>query len=104
MATWRRSRRRPCDEWITYTAVALKDGKAKFLDLTGKVVNVSRSGLCFLTKYPLKAGHVLEFKKRVLNYSHGVVIWIRSFGGFYLAGTQFIGQDGVASTSGQQVR
>jgi len=76
---------------IDYTTVALKDGKARFLDLTGKVVNVSRTGLCFLTKYPLKAGHVLEFKKRVLNYSHGVVIWIRNFGGLYVAGTRFMG-------------
>jgi len=91
LAAWRRSRRRPCDESIDYTTVAFEDGKAKFLNLTGKVVNVSKTGLCFLTKYPLKAGHVLEFKKRVFHYSHGVVIWIRKLGGLYLNGTRFIG-------------
>jgi hypothetical protein len=91
LAKGRESVRKTCHESINYTAVVLRDGKARFLDLTGRVVNVSKTGLCLLTKYPLKAGHVLEFRTRVLNYSHGVVIWIKNLGGLYLTGTRFIG-------------
>jgi hypothetical protein len=91
LAEGRKSLRKTSRGSINYTAVALKDGKARFLDLTGKVVNVSKTGLCFLTKYPLRTGHVLEFKGHVLNCSHAVVVWIRNHGGLYLAGTRFIG-------------
>lgn len=87
MAPERHADRVICHELIEYTVVVLNDGKLKFLDLTGKVVNKSKKGLCFLTKYPLKSGSVLEFKDAALECSQGVVMWIRNIGGIYMAGT-----------------
>lgn len=92
MAPERISRRRPCHELLDYTVVVLKDGKLKFLDLTGKAVNVSRNGLCFVTKYPLRSGCVLEFRNRFLRRSRGVVMWIKNIGGLYMAGAKLIGK------------
>ncbi len=82
--------RMPYRKLIEYTIVTLKDGKLKFLDLTGKVLSVSANTLCFFTKYPLKAGCVLEFRNKISQSRHGVVIWIRRVGGFYVAGTRLI--------------
>lgn len=82
--------RKPYHELLHYTIVVLKDGKLKFLDLTGKAINISKNGICFFTRYPLKSGHVLEFKNQISDYSHGVVMWIREFGGIYMAGARLI--------------
>ncbi|MHB8883018.1 MAG: PilZ domain-containing protein [Thermodesulfovibrionales bacterium] len=90
MAAERSSDRTPFHALISYTVVVLKDGRLKFLDLTGKAINISRTGLCFVTRYPLKTGYVLEFKHRVRESSHGVVMWIRNLGSCYIAGTQLI--------------
>ena len=94
MAAERRYDRKKSQELIRYTAIALKDGKVRFMDLTGKVVDKSRNGICFITRYPLRSGYVVEFKKQILESSHGVVMWIKKFGGFYLAGTRLIRKGG----------
>ncbi len=90
MSAERDSDRSACHEFVEYTVVTLKDGKLKFLNLTGKVINKSKTGLCFITRYPLKSGYVLEFKSQLLQRSQGVVMWIKNIGGIYMAGTQLI--------------
>jgi hypothetical protein len=90
MPAERNSDRSACHELVEYTVVILKDGKLKFLDLTGKMINKSKTGFCFITRYPLKSGYVLEFKSEVLQRSQGVVMWIKNIGGIYMAGTQLI--------------
>ncbi|TAN42425.1 MAG: hypothetical protein EPN25_03020 [Nitrospirae bacterium] len=90
MASDRSSDRKPFHALISYTVVVLKDGRLKFLDLTGKAINISRNGLCLITRYPLKTGYVLEFKHQVRESSHGVVLWIRNLGNYYIAGTRLI--------------
>lgn len=93
MPAVRNSDRSACHELVEYTVVTLKDGKLKFLDLTGKVINKSKTGLCFITRYPLKSGYVLEFKSQILQRSQGIVMWIKNIGGIYMAGAQLIGKD-----------
>ena len=90
MSVERKHYRKPCHEFIRYTAVVLQDGKVRFLDLTGKALNKSKNGLCFMTRYPLRIGLVLEFKNQVLECSNGVVVWIRNLGGCYVAGTRLL--------------
>jgi hypothetical protein len=87
--------RMPSRKLIEYTIVVLKDGRLKFMDLTGRAINISANGLCFFTKYPLKAGCVVEFKDKVLQAKHGVVMWIRRIGGFYIAGTRLIRRNAI---------
>ncbi|MBI5102427.1 MAG: hypothetical protein HZB33_11400 [Nitrospirae bacterium] len=95
MAIEKRNYRNPCHELIRYTAVVLQDGKVKFLDLTGTAINKSKNGLCFITRYPLRTGLVLEFKNQLVDCSHGVVVWIRNLGGCYMAGTRLFPKDSL---------
>ncbi|MBA4374314.1 MAG: hypothetical protein C0402_15795 [Thermodesulfovibrio sp.] len=90
MPAERNSDRSACHELVEYTVVTLKDGKLRFLDLTGRAINRSKTGLCFITRYPLKSGYVLEFRGKVLQRSQGIVMWIRNIGGIYMAGTRLI--------------
>ena len=92
MTDERNSDRSPCHELVEYTIVVFKNGKPRFLDLTGKIINKSRSGFCFITRYPLKSGHVLAFRSQVFQHCHGVVMWIKNIGGIYMAGTQLVGK------------
>ncbi len=84
------SDRMACHDLIEYTVVALKDGHLKFLELSGKAINKAKNGLCFVTRYPLQSGSVLEFRNSILRRSQGVVMWIKDIGGIYMAGTQLI--------------
>ncbi len=93
MGAERKSGRIPYHKLFEYTAVVFKDGKLRFLDLTGKLINISTNGVCFLTRYPLKTGAVIEFKNKVLECSQGVVMWIRRLGGIYMAGTKLLRKD-----------
>jgi hypothetical protein len=80
----------PDSRVIRYTAIVLKDGRLRFLELTGRLVNISANGLCFLTRYPLERGHVIEFRKKMLQCTHGVVMWIKRAGSAYLAGARLM--------------
>jgi hypothetical protein len=82
--------RRGCCEIIEFTVAVLNDNKIRFIDLTGQAISISKNGLCFITRYPLKSGHVLKFKKSVGHYGHGVVLWIRELGDQYIAGAELI--------------
>jgi hypothetical protein len=95
MVTEKRAERSTFRGLIRYTVVVFEGGKLKFLDLTGKAFNISKNGICFVTRYPLQAGSVIEFKNQVLHHSQGVVMWIKKRGGMYLAGTRLIGKDGT---------
>jgi hypothetical protein len=51
---------------------------------------MSRNGLCFITRYPLKSGHVLKFKNSMGRHGHGIVLWIRELGDQYIAGAELV--------------
>ena len=78
-------------KFLRFTAVVLKGGKVKFLELSGHLISKAKDSLCFLTRYPLSTGHVLEFREAGLNYTRGVVVWIRRLGCFYMTGARLIG-------------
>jgi hypothetical protein len=80
--------RKGCCEVIEFTVAVLNDNKIRFIDLTGRAINMSRNGLCFITRYPLRSGHVLKFKKSMGRYGHGTVLWIRELGDQYIAGAE----------------
>ena len=82
--------RKRCFEVIEFTVAVLNDNKIRFIDLTGRAINISKNGLCFITRYPLKSGHVLKFKKSVDRYGHAVVLWIRELGDQYIAGVELV--------------
>ncbi len=82
--------RKGCCEVIEFSVAVLNDNKIRIIDLTGRAINVSRNGLCFITHYPLKAGHVLKFKTSMGRYRHGIVLWIKELGDDYIAGAELI--------------
>jgi hypothetical protein len=86
----RKSKKLQYHKLLQYTVVVLKDGKLKFLDLTGKIIDISANSVCFLTRYPLKTGSVIDFKNKVFQCSQGVVMRIRHLGNVYVAGTKLI--------------
>ena len=90
MGKKRGTARKGCGEIIEFTVAVLNDNKIRFIDLTGRAINISKNGCCFITRYPLRSGHVLKFKKGMGRYGHGIVMWIRELGDHYIAGTELI--------------
>jgi hypothetical protein len=95
MSAEKTSDRIPYHKLIEFTVVTLKDGKLRFIDLTGKAVNISASGLCFFTRYPLKAGCIVEFKDKVLQCRRAVVVWMKRAGDMYIIGARLLAADGL---------
>ena len=90
MEKTRGTARKGCCEVIEFTVAVLNDNKIRFIELTGRAINISKNGCCFITRYPLRSGHVLKFKKSVGRYGHGIVMWIRELGDQYIAGAELI--------------
>jgi len=82
--------RKGCCEIIEFTVAVFHGNKIRCIDLTGRAINMSKNGLCFITRYPLKSGHVLKFKSSVGQYGHGVVLWIKELGDQYVAGAKLV--------------
>lgn len=57
------------------------------LSLYGEIIDISASGLCITTEYPLEPGHVLSFGDRGLT---GIVKWGVKFDNSYRFGIKFI--------------
>jgi hypothetical protein len=81
---------KPYQKLIMYTVVVLKDRKLKFLDLTGKAFKISKTRMCFFTKYPLQMGNVIDFRNRAFHCSHGIIMWVKKLGDIYLASARLI--------------
>lgn len=78
--------RKGCSEILEFTVAVFNDNRLRFMDLSGMAINMSRNGICFITRYPLRSGHVLKFKKSIGQHSNGVVMWIKDLGDQYIAG------------------
>jgi|GEM_PF-4099869 len=86
----RSSERKGCCEVIEFTVAVLNDNRVRFIDLTGRAINMSKEGLCFITRYPLRSGYVLKFKHDIGEYGEGLVMWIKELGDQYIAGARLI--------------
>lgn len=92
MGQERRDIRKRCTEILEFTVAVFDDNRLRFIDLSGLAINMSRNGVCFITRYPLKSGHVIKFKKSIGHYGHGVVMWIQDLGDRYIAGASLVGK------------
>ncbi len=88
--------RKGCAEILDFTVAVFDDNRLRFIELSGFAINMSKSGVCFITRYPLRSGHVLKFKKSIGLYGHGVVMWIKDLGDRYIAGASLVGKAAVA--------
>jgi len=88
--------RKGCSEMLEFTVAVFNDNRLRFIDLSGLAINRSRDGICFITHYPLKSGHVLKFKKSVGRYGHCVVMWIKDLGDRYVAGASLVDETALA--------
>ena len=89
--------RKGCAEILEFTVAVFNDNRLRFMDLSGMAINMSRNGVCFITRYPLRSGHVLKFKKSIDQHSHGVVMWIKDLGDQYIVGTSLgVGEAALA--------
>lgn len=97
----RGSSRDRCDELLKFTAAVLSERAIRFVVLTGRAVNMSKSGLCFVTRYPLKSGSVLKFRNSAGRYCHCIVLWIRRLGDQYIAGAEVVDEVSASQLAGQ---
>jgi hypothetical protein len=89
--------RKGCAEILEFTVAVFNDNRLRFMDLSGMAINMSRNGICFITRYPLRSGHVLKFKKSIDQHSHGVVMWIKDLGDQYIVGASLgVGEAALA--------
>jgi hypothetical protein len=88
--------RKGCAEILEFTVAVLDENRLRFIDLSGLAINMSKNGVCFITRYPLRSGHVLKFKKSIGRYGHGVVMWIQDLGDRYIAGASLVGKAALA--------
>lgn len=88
--------RKGCFEVLEFTVAVFNDNKLRFIDLSGLAINMSKSGICFITRYPLNSGHVLKFKKSIGQYGHGVIMWIKDLGDQYIAGASLVDETALA--------
>ena len=88
--------RKGCYEVLEFTVAVLNDNRLRFIDLSGLAINMSKNGVCFVTRYPLKSGHVLKLRKSIGRYGHGVVMWIKDLGDQYIAGASLVDEASLA--------
>lgn len=88
--------RRGCAEILEFTVAVFHNNRLRFIDLSGLAINMSKTGVCFITHYPLRSGHVIKLKKSIGLYGHGVVMWIKDLGDRYIAGASLVEEDSLA--------
>lgn len=86
----RQFERRPYEETITYSLVAFESDKEKTLNLNGKSVDISDSGIGIETDYPLAPGHMLWFGNG-MKHNTGLVRWSTRVNGNYRVGIKLDG-------------
>jgi hypothetical protein len=96
MQTEQRDVRKGCSELLEFTVAVFNNNRLRFIDLSGLAINRSKSGICFITHYPLRSGHVIKFKKGIGHYGHGVVMWIKDLGDRYVAGASLVEEAALA--------
>ncbi len=88
----RRFERRPFSEVIAYSLSVKEDRKRKWIDLSGKALNISEAGICIETDYPLTPGNMLWFKNG-LSKTAGFVRWSAPYNGSFRAGIELDGKN-----------
>jgi len=88
--------REACSEILDFTVAVFNNNRLRFVDMSGLAINMSSSGLCLITRSPLKSGHVIKFKKSVGRYGHAVVMWIKDLGDRYIVGASLVDEGALA--------
>lgn len=91
-----RNVRKGCSEILEFTVAVFNNNRLRFIDLSGLAINRSKNGICFITRYPLRSGHVIKFKKGIDRCGHGVVVWIKDLGDRYIAGASLVDEAALA--------
>ncbi|MBI5849389.1 MAG: hypothetical protein HZB31_15835 [Nitrospirae bacterium] len=90
MGLEQRDVRKGCSEILEFTVAVFNNNRLRFVDLSGLAINRSKNGICFITRYPLRSGHVIKFRKNMGRYGHGVIMWIKDLGDRYIAGASLV--------------
>lgn len=88
----RRFERKPYSEVIAYSLGVKEDKKRKWIDLTGRAINISEAGICIETEYPLTPGHMLWFNNGLDNKA-GFVRWSARYDDKFRAGIELDGNN-----------
>lgn len=95
----RRSERRPYDGTVDFSLLVLDCEEFKKVDLSGRGINISETGIALKTDYPLTPGHVVEFKNAA-GYKAGIVKWsMMADGDSCKAGIRFMEHYDAAQSS-----
>jgi cyclopropane fatty-acyl-phospholipid synthase-like methyltransferase len=87
----RRYERRPCSQTIDYSLSISESKERKWLNLKGKAVDISESGIGIETDYPLAPGHMLWFNGGIEEKA-GFVKWCVKLDDGYRAGIELDGK------------
>lgn len=86
----RSAERKSYNKPVSFTLLVLEHDTMKSLELNGIGVDISRTGMCVGTEYPLCPGHILEFNNG-MGLKTGIVAWSRVMpDNSYRAGVRFI--------------
>lgn len=83
----RRYERKPSSQTIDYSLSVSEDRERKWLNLKGKAVDISDTGIGIQTDYPLAPGHMLWFNRGVEEKA-GFVRWCMKLDNEYRAGIE----------------
>lgn len=90
----RRSKRQVIDKTANYTVTVIELGNPISLPLKGDIIDLSESGLCLKTYYPLEPGHLLTFQSGLDHGESrkGIVRWsiLTDDSYMYRVGIEFI--------------
>ncbi len=83
--------RRPYSQSIDYSLSISKSNKRKWLNLKGKAFDISETGICIQTDYPLAPGHMLWFNGGIEEKA-GFVRWSTKIDNEYRVGIELDGR------------
>jgi len=87
----RQFERRPYSKTIDFSISALESKERKWLNLKGKAIDISESGIGIQTDYPLAPGHMLWFNEGIENKA-GFVRWCVQLDNDYRVGIKLDGK------------
>ncbi len=83
----RRYERKPYSRTINYSVSVLESKDRKLLNLTGKSIDISETGICIQTDHPLSPGHILWFDGSIEDKA-GFVRWCSQLDNEYRVGIE----------------
>ena len=88
----RKHNREPYNDTIEFIVLLTKASELKRISSTGKIIDVSLSGIGVETNFPLEAGHVIEWddKHQKGKLHLALVKWSRKLENLYRAGLMYI--------------